>query len=998
MKEQFLPNQADLTNQAQNPYSKGGGRFMAENTGEVPPQGGQTSDRQRRETPAREAPLTSQEQQELARRTWENLAKQGKLTEEQAKRRVQRGEPALIGGGSDETKKSQAQQRAIIFDGIEYPTLTEKQRQSMSEENIRAFEASSAALRSYIEAVRRADMAGFLDLQEAFQNINNAVARGEIDPVSTEPYFREIAEKGRELVRERFTERLSEDKQVAEVIGRLSDRWEKLKGLKDAIYNLPPDLRPIDQELLRLIAGDEEASEVFLDKIISKPFAAPEDRYELSWYASINLQGFLSEAYKIAPELHERYVHKKEAALRFHEMNRTIISESGNIDAFLGITRTVTPRHLQTATEEDGVEIVRQLIELAYGRLYAKTNRVTGDNFEPEIMGWVTGQFKQLAKDGVVKSRFTDADGNSRNLEGWEINRAIAFGRNIHASFYRHSELISWSNVPKEFEGWLKSLPTETVVRVLGGLKWLTYRFRVGNVRGGPELVALLYDKIKEKSYKTNLTKIGALDIQKDILPVGFFRAGGFDKGWRTINDYLDSDAMRITIPDPKDFPEEVRDGVKEFLDEHNGVKEANLGSFLMRQEYAAQKLASDKAEIAGVELPEELRKHDPKKQTEMVEKILLRLLGWRSKDPKKTDHKNYKFNKDDFGYDESQDQINLSLGVLISFGASSEFVKTVLWHKVADFLPLRVAYFLSDDGTAAHPITGTRGARRIIEQEKFRQFKGEGNSLFDSAFESKLIKAQLLRIQAQKETPNRKVNLENFYDQAGLTELEKELIGELQKLGRQNAKELAKMSFPHIAFLDDVAFQKANYITLGAEVFPRRMGGDFRAYYEVNNAFNGIASNLGQPWEEGILKGLSAIVDNMSTPEGIPTGQDVALPILQSYLELTKQWSLTKIPLVKTILNFMNKATSHTQRIFGPNAPSDDESELNLKARTAVEKGIIRREKKPEEEKSQLDELLEKVGGNWVNVLWRELRNALVIYFFLMALKFGEKTVNEKA
>lgn len=896
---------------------------------------------------------------------------------------------------------------SLIFDDVLEPVYSEEAIKDLglTNEQKEAVREKIGMLKNFRDVIRDGDKRGLLDAEKAFQSLVEAATQGKIDRAMAQDYMDALAKRALDAVRQRSWERMPEERRIAEEIRRITDRWERLEALKNTIDGLAPDLGPIDQSLLRLIAEDEEAAEMFVDRIISKPLASPDAHYELSWYASINLQAFFTEVSAVNRDRFLKYVDKKEATLRFHEMNRTIISESGNIDAFLGITRTVTPNHIQTVSSEDGVEMVRQLIELAYGRLYAKTNRVTGDNFEPEIMGWVTEQFKQLAKEGVVKSRFKDADGNSRSLEEWEINRAIAFGRNIHASFYRHSELISWSNVPEEFEGWLKSLPTETVVRVMGGLKWLTYRFRVGSVRGGPQLVSLLYDKIKEENYKTNLTKIGALDIRRDILPTGFFRAGGFDKGWRTFWDYLGSDAMRITIPDPEDFPEEVRDGVKKFLDEHNGVKEANLGGFLIRQEYAAQILASEKAKIAGVDLPEELRQYDSDKQKEMVEKVLLRLLGgWRSKNTDKTNHKDYAFNKDDFEYDGSQDQINLSLGVLISFGASSEFVKTILWHKVADFLPLRVAYFLSDEGVEVDSNTGkvkrklgqverNGGVKGILEKEKFRQFRGEGKSLFDSVFEGKLIKAQLLRIQAQKNTPNRRINLEKFYDQVGLTDLEKELVGELQNLGRQNARELAKMSFPHIAFLDDVAFQKANYITLGAEVFPRRMGGDFSAYYKTNEAFNGIASNLGQPWEEGIMKGLSGIVDNMSTPEGYLTAQDVALPILQSCLELGAQWVWTRWPVVKTVANFLGKPASHLQAIFGTNAPADDESELNLKAKAAAEKGIIRKEKMPGKEKSQLDELLGKVGGRWYNVLWREIRNALVLYFMLMSFEFAKKT-----
>lgn len=878
--------------------------------------------------------------------------------------------------GTDTAHEPESPAEAIgsILEGL--PEISE----SLTDEEIRIIRENSGAeaedviriageqrkaLKGYLDSLKRSAKAGLVDPMKAYGQLNEAVRQGEVSIIDAEQYLDAIATdairtQGERLQRPGSSERGETDE--ANATGKGIPRGTE--QLKEWIRGINPDNVTMDPKYLQAIAKDEEAAEMFLDKIISKPFAAPEDQYRLSFYADINLSGFLTEVNAISRERHTEYVRKKETSLRFHEMNRTIISESGNPDAFLSISRSVTPRHLQTATEITGVEYVRQLIEIAYGRLYARTNRLLEGDFEPEILDRVTRQFYQEAgyqwSEGegrwkyqggeTIKSKFLDANGNQKHLEDWEVERAIAFGRNIHAAFYRHSELISWSSIPKEGEEWLKSMPSETVVRVFSGLKTLAHRFRMGATGGGPQFTRLIYDKIQDDynklkmAGKIRIEKIGKLDIKEDLIPTGFFKGAGFDKGWRTLIAYLDTSVAKIDISDLSIFSGTARAEVQKFITQYGD--NPTLYEFLIKQEYAAQVAASIKAEVAGVEIPEELRYFDSKEQAKLVEQILMPIM----------------------------DQVNLSLGVMISFGAASKNVRGALWTKAADFLPLTVAYKLSEEG-----VRGISGYEHV---------KGEGGNLFSDEFEGKLIRAQHLRIQEQKRAGNVRVNLNRFFEEAELTPGEINFAKALQQFGRDNAGELAQVSFPHIPFLDDVPFEDANYIALGAEVFPRRIGGDFRAYKEATDAYDAIPNNLTVPYEN-FLETLRKVEDSLSGPEGPKTAQEVGFPILKTYFEFAKQWGWTRLPLVKPVREFMGKPTSWLQNFYGRKSPSWAPSEINTKANDALSHGVLRREQFPGEERSQMDALLQSMGGAWLDVVKEHGPKAGMFFLVTMLMAF---------
>ena len=188
------------------------------------------------------------------------------------------------------------------------------------------------------EQIERSASLGMEDLEKAFDQINSAVAQREVYPVSAQPYLTELARRAAQFRERLREERTPEQTLEANRISSLPHGLEKTDELKKMIDTLDPD-ETISGSLLGLIAQDDEASEKFVDKVISKPFATPDADYRLSFYAEINLQSFLTKVRNIPDQTvrYEKYSAQRETALRLHEMNRATASQSGNIEGFLNI-------------------------------------------------------------------------------------------------------------------------------------------------------------------------------------------------------------------------------------------------------------------------------------------------------------------------------------------------------------------------------------------------------------------------------------------------------------------------------------------------------------------------------------------------------------------------------------------------------------------------------------------------------------------------------------
>lgn len=877
-------------------------------------------------------------------------------------------------------------------------------------------------LTMWIEQIRtNLRLFGQQGLRNSYEQIMEAVRQGKLEPVSERILVEGLANKNRDF-RGEATPEQQEEKEMLQKIDAKPDGIEKTNELKAIISQLVPDTPvSISRLLFKMIAKDEEASEMFIDKIISsKTYDEPTADYKLSWYAEINLQDLLTEirnlrdtkeqpeeVRKAIGKRYKRYVLQRETALRLHEMNRATTTQSGNIEGFFNIARTVTPEYLQTATEVDGVEAVRQLLEYAFGRVYADADRLRPEKFEGEILQWTENAFRDLASQGIIKSTFKGVDGQARNLEEWEIKRAFALARNIHSSFYRIAELVSWGNVPKPAEEWLKSMPGETIVRGLAGVKQLIKRFRVEQTGGGPEFITVLYDLIG-KDYK-GLGKVGQLDAREELLPIDFQKTGGFDKGWRPIGAYLGSrEIMQVDISSlSQKLSDRSRKWLKNFIKEVNNGndKEANFGELLVNLAQFANDSNAPLVKVDGLVLSKELTPTDDDKAKEQLEELLLPLLGFTLKTTVKPEDfkkikpenrlavagrdRNGNLQYEHYDYDPNKDQINFSLGVLISSGAISDNLKAVLWRKTARVLPLRMAYFLSEEG--------------VKGRDHYGDVKGttEEGRLFREDFEKKLIKLQFIRLQEQKKffEQNKKhqaLNLEDYFAQAELTDVERAFVKELQALGENKAMELVKTKFPHISFLDDVPFQKARYENLGAEVFPRRMGSDFEGYMKSGMAILELVKNLGKPFEV-IKKHISEARDALSGPEGGKTAQDMAFTLCLSYFRMARQWGWTKFFFIKSISEFLAKPTSELQKIFGPNAESMDARRLSLKIRGLAGTGDIRFKTLPGKKESQMDELLREASARPFNVFTSELINTLLVWFFYSFVSFQAKSVSNK-
>ncbi len=1013
----------------------------------------------------------------------------------------------------DDLRKKIEKERAEYLESIKDPAEREKA--------IDQLVAELEKLGRLVDQVERSNYDNMGDLERAYYQMGDAVARGEVDAFTASRYTDRLAQRAAEIRRLR----VPEERQILDRIieaghkkvtegGRernmteVEAEYATTEALKKEIDDLNPDRDNLSDRLLNLIAANEEAAEKFLDKIISKPYDEESSGYRLSWYADINLQSFMTQVKNqrgVDDPVYRRYIELKEVAHILHETNRATSVHSGDVEAIVNMARSVRNTNLQAGVEIDGVEQVRQLLDKAFGGLYANENELREPLYEPQIIEKTKREFKKLAQKGRFKSKFTviGSDGNPhyRNLEDWEINRAFVIGRNFHTSFYRVAELTSWGHVPPALEEWLKSMKGEQLVRVFGGYKYLADRFRAAQTQGGPEFCALLTDSLI-KEYESSLedaglkglSKLGKLSIREDLKMIGIMSAGGFDKGWRTVQAYLGSELMEVNLVDllnwlpPHDNPEKpdpksLRTSVEMFIrDKNKGKQSANFGDLLINLNQFRSALNGEKLEVDGVLVPPEKLPYNEKKASAELEELLMPLLGFnvrrtqeeidrkvplkdlkafkelkairekafegeffdqgkfekkqrrweerlarmivvnkgmthngkniertigeyeKAKYKKEFDVKvttsEYVTNKDGdyeyqyFDYDRSRDQINYSLGVLISQGSMSDNMKTILWRKTAKVLPARIAYFLSEEG-----VKELEGYNSKDDKGNF-VIRGEEGRLFSEDFEDKLIDLEFIRLQRQKEFFEKNhrheaLKLEEYFDEAGLTESEKEFVIALQNLGQEKSAELARVPFPHVPFLDDVPFQEADYIKCGSEVYPRRAGSDFTGYYkELSGMTKAIQSLASYEKFDGAI---AEIEDAVGGPEGPKTAQDTGGKFYRTYFRMAMQRAETKFPGVKTVLSFLNKSTSVLQDIFAANGESLDARAINLSLRKLAQEGKIRFKRHPGEKTSQMMGLQDSLKAKTINVFLSEAINALAAWFAFSFISFPGKVNSDK-
>ncbi len=833
------------------------------------------------------------------------------------------------------------------------------------------------------------------DPRDVFRRIQEREASGELSHEAAAPLIEQLGEFSKRMP----GGRMEKGDDIVDELDALKKKDEAgyRRRLREEAKEFIVD-EPIGDKLLSRIVEDDEASEIFFNQIIGAPLTAERSRWveKISFYARINLEKFLNTVGKRedqhSRERHNLYEAQKDAIEIFHDMNRVLLTESGNPEEFERQARTVHPIHLQTAHDLVGVEQVRHLYEQALGRFYTSNDTIFGDNIETEINKWVEDEFRLAAEaeDSTVRSQYANSDGTGkRKLEEWEIRRAIAVGKNIHSSFYRTSEMVSWGKIPKNWEGWIKSMPAETVVRVLAGFKFLGLRFRMEDVRGGVEFTnrinheiqhgynELLQEGEEQKiggKRKVKIHKIGLLDVVEDLIPVGMFKGAGFDKGWRTLQAYLNSDLMMIKIPDPSKFSDakrpgekSIRERVQELYDQHEDQGHMmRLGDFLFDTEYTAQILTSDRGENTKVAIAEEHRFFDSKEQQKRLNEVIKVLEA-----------------------EMPGGQVNMNLGVMLSWGGCDNEIKEMFWKKTAGNLPLRIAYLLSEEG--------------IRDLPGFEAVSGGKKALFNEVFERKLMKAQSMRLEAQKQNPNVAVALNQFISAENkFTPEEIAFVQKIQEHGEKYAWDLARVPFPHIPFLEDVPFgvvekksadpekpaeriKGANFLKLGDEVFRRRMGGDFNAFYGAFSGYSTITGGLNLPLDK-ILEAGAQIVKSISTPENVKIGQDVFEPIFKAYLEMAEQWVWTRWPFIKSIRGIFQKPTSWLQHYYDLDAPSEDEAAAAITIKAAVGAGTLRRIRLPGEKESQARKLANEVGAAPKNVIWREFRNMAVVYALMLS------------
>lgn len=497
--------------------------------GEVSPQG----------QPSRgETPRVSPEE-ELARRTWGNLAQQGELTPEQVKARIKRGVSPLISGG-----EPQSQSETIAKEGISDPQLLDYINRINT--LINSGEPPREVLRMGLEAIMKLEGISEQEKGKILARIDSAF-------VEAPEQRREGLYGERKLTpsEKKEIENAQEPKDIEKLFNRMFDRV---------------DSRPqVDFQKAFDSAGTFEFNEFM--KTLNE---------EITRNNNIGN----TERAAILRRIQQQFTNEREAREIIHNAYFGVLSGADTegmakyIDTFLsgwadlafskeGVTQAM---HFY----EQALLIVR---EKAGG--YLKPKEVVGimkKNEEGEVNILVK---KYLNEANEKKMLGKDASGNPMKLEPWQIDRALSFARGMSIITGRTIEIAASSILPPGPTAFTDQY-AQRIIAELAPFRH-SYKFFVGSKFS--RILAYVMDRgrkpwdpkeIQEFDNLKRLKNIEQFDVLNGLVPDGQerfysvlnpFEIGGIlsRTGWRitgagvTIIDDLVREAGKIKDKDGKE-------------------------------------------------------------------------------------------------------------------------------------------------------------------------------------------------------------------------------------------------------------------------------------------------------------------------------------------------------------------------------------------------------------------------------------------------------------
>jgi hypothetical protein len=217
----------------------------------------------------------------------------------------------------------------------------------------------------------------------------------------------------------------------------------------------------------------------------------------------------------------------------------------------------------------------------------------------------------------------------------------------------------------------------------------------------------------------------------------------------------------------------------------------------------------------------------------------------------------------------------------------------------------------------------------------------------------------------------------------------EDRILHEVTESGKAIAGDLSRIKQSYAWFLDDVPYQSLDWMRLG-QYYDRQTGdlGNF------SKASQGMFTFLNNPFNQKPDKVIEALAESVNAAGqvlGLESAQDNQEPILETYIQMIKEYTRFKWKPISLVAQAVNQPTSRAQEIVGQEAPSIDNEGTAAILRHALAKQITRKED------GKYDALRSRQNGMPFNVFYEDVINYGPLGFLVFLTQFYKALTSEK-
>ncbi len=820
-----------------------------------------------------------------------------------------------------------------------------------------------------------------------------------------------------------------------------ADRNNAIRNfMKRYVQKVSPEDEAISDEIMRLIAEDNVATEEFVSRLIVS-YIENEPWSIKGFYGNINFEKFTRVTRNIITgERRDHLLTLIDANSALHTMNFIL---KRNFEQFSQQSEAILPQHLSNVSKLPGVDDALTLYE-----------EMTAEVLGEETM--ITEELAQSITDRVEKEiaerahRIRGLAGGS--LEDWEVNRALIYARNFFRISVRFAEQTALSELARDDDPSLYvSSPQKQLVQVLNTLKIVGLRFHIEETLGGPEMLSnsIKYTtKSRKEDREVRLKTLQGTSVDMREFQ-GIVGARGVFATWRNaeialrqlvfedesgrvtnaVQFFLDHNAQlavlnersknkNLSSTQRQELKDDVKTLFRPLLDQtsiHLGLLASSSGLSYVTPEFKEliwEKIIDlNPAFVAS--LLTRLETDDERLQfiqngeiglkIEALEDILLKI--WGTDEQKKAI-----WGESNLRWSETSDLLKIKMEDFGTLGMRE--IKRLLAAK-SDQLHTQTATKDSNRSASQR----TRIEQLSIEVDALRSLYGDKDNVLKELFHDnrwqgllkKLRIANKMRVneEADRIKDRERINeapktLEDFLTSANGLELsaeETQAIASITISGKEISRDLANINQSTSWFLDDVSFKNLDWIRLGQ--FYDRETGDLANFNRSAAALLKILSNpFGMPMDD-VLKDFQEAINGASSVIGRKAAQDNQFPMLVSWVDMIYEKPIFRQLFVEMAMHTFKKPTSRAQEIVGMEGLAVNEDGMQAVFDKCLPLGVLRREVKDERGKvkwdSTYDKIRKKFKTGWQNIAWGKFRDYGPIGLVAFLIQFFQSLSKEK-